>query len=172
LQLICLSLGGTTGVKVTFQKASTGLALITVILSPLALAAQTSLRPPKDANVAVVWVTGAQDQAYRAFARYLVGQGFTLKSTDASLLIIQTEFHDTRRMGSGVRLKVSASVDSSEMSTKLLVRGRFSVGNLTSEDGMEIEYGGAGGSLQRKTFDEFSELLTGFPADSVVFEKR
>jgi hypothetical protein len=139
---------------------------------PLPAFAQTEAPPPKKANVAVVWVSTSQADAYRAFARYLAGRGFTLRPTDASLLLIQTEFHDTERLGSFGRLKLNASVDSTAGGTTLVVRGRFSMGKLTSDDGMEVEYGGAGGSVLRKTFDEFAELVRGFTSDSVVFEKR
>ena len=134
--------------------------------------AQESAPPVKNANVATVWVTMSQAEAYRAFARYLAAQGFTLRATDASLLLIQTEFHDTKRLGSWGRLKLNASVDSAEAGTALHIRGRFSMGHLTSDDGMEVKYGGAGGSVMRKSFDDFAELLHGFPSDSVTFEKH
>ena len=124
---------------------------------------------PDGAKQLVIHTSSDANGAYRSFARFLVGEGFELQSSDPTLLLVQTKYRDTKSMGSSGRIKLSAVVDSQAGGSRITIQGRVRVGRMGSEDGMEIENRGQRGSLYRKSFAELDALLNRFPADSITY---
>ena len=131
--------------------------------------AQAQSQAPDGAKQLVIHSSSDAAGAYRAFARFLVAEGFELQSSDPTLLLIQTKYRDTKSMGSSGRIKLSAVVDSQAGGSRITIKGRVRIGQMGSEDGMEIENRGQRGSLYRKSFTELDALLSKFPADSLRY---
>ena len=124
------------------------------------------------ANVLVVRTSAEPMEAYRQFARYLASEGFELETADETLMLIQTDYRDTNRMGASARIKINASIDEAAGGSEITTRGRLYFAPLSSEDGMEIRNGGQSGSMQRRAFEEFEEVVSGFPGGTILYARQ
>ncbi|HLA63740.1 MAG TPA: hypothetical protein VK610_04890 [Rhodothermales bacterium] len=124
------------------------------------------------ANVLVVRTSVEPLEAYRQFARYLASHGFELETADETLMLIQTDYRDTDRMGSSARIKINASVEVAAGGAEITTRGRLFFAPLSSEDGMEIRNGGQAGSMQRRAFEELEEIVSGFPGGTLLYARQ
>lgn len=134
--------------------------------------APPSNEPMEHANAIHIYTDHEGETAYRTIAQILTDEGFSISSSDPTLLNISTEWRDSERsngdmfFGTGYRMKVNASVREGEQKfVKLTAQFDPAVSDAT------VKNQGSGSTYTQRAWQALIALAEKYPEGQIMYAR-
>jgi hypothetical protein len=147
------------------------LVALTLVASSTPSLAQ-ALNPPKKAKTIIVRTSDAPDVAYQTIARILLKRGYGLQTSDATLRAVTTTFRSATTAGPE---QVSGFVLEDSTGTVLRLTALYKWTGAAylykggEEEPIPVEYGGAGASPARLSWNELYAIAVAYPGGTILY---
>lgn len=148
------------------------LPIIAILLLPACATTNTASTPSPapdpmaNANVFILQVHQAPDEAYRDMAAYLSEHGFGIAHSDDTLLALTTEKKEVR--GSLGSYTLNIHVESGD-NTRIIVTG--STHSIAGARQIKLDSGFMEGKM-RKLWHSVDKLLIGYPHEHILYARK